>query len=71
MVMNKQKVLLIGHISELKSNISERDKELSELKLRKHECEEHDSVATDKCTRLEETEVSINLLSVLLNTLTE
>jgi chromosome segregation ATPase len=71
MAINKQEVLLTDHISELKSNINEMEKQLSKLKLMKHEYQERLSVLNDKCTRLKKTEVSINLLLVLLNNLTE
>jgi len=71
MVMNKQKVFFTGHFSELKSNISEMEKERSKLQVMKHEYQERSSVLNDECTRLKETEVSINLLSVLLNNLTQ
>jgi len=70
MVMNKQKVFFTGHFSELKSNISEMEKQLSKLQVMKHEYQERSSVLNDECTRLKETEVSINL-SVLLNNLTQ
>jgi hypothetical protein len=69
--MNKQKVFFAGHFSELKSNISEMEKEFSKFQVMKHEYQERSSVLTDECTRLKETEVSINLLSVLLNNLTQ
>ena len=68
--MNKQKVFFAGHFSELKSNISEMEKELSKLQVMKHEYQERSSLLSDELTRLMETEVSINLLSVSLNNLT-
>ena len=69
--MNKQEVFFTGYFSELKSSISEMEKELSKLQVMKHEYQECCSVLNDECTRLKESEVSINLLSVLLNNLTE
>jgi hypothetical protein len=69
--VNKQKVFFPGHFSELKNNISEMEKGLSKLQVMKHEHQERSSVLNDECTRLKETEVSINLLSVLLNNLTQ
>jgi hypothetical protein len=65
MVMNKQEVFFTVHFSELKSSTSEMEKELSKLQVMKHEYQERSSVLSDECTRLKETEVSINL-SVLL-----
>ena len=47
------------------------EKELSKLQVMKHEYQERSSALNDECTRLKETEVSINLLSVLLNNLTQ
>jgi len=71
MVMNKHKVFFTGHFSELKINISEMENEHSKLQVMKHEYQERSSVLNDECTRLKETGVSINLLSVLLNNLTQ
>lgn len=47
------------------------EKDLSKLRVMKHEYQECSSVLNDECTRLKETEVSINLLSVLLSNLTQ
>ena len=67
--MNKQKVFFTGHFSELKSSISEMEKEHSKLQVMKHEYQERSSVLSDECTRLMETEVRI--YCVLLNNLTQ
>jgi hypothetical protein len=61
MVMNQLNVFFTGHFSELKSSTSEMEKELSKLQVMKHEYQERSSVLSDECTRLKETEVSINL----------
>jgi hypothetical protein len=49
-------------ISELENNITEVKKRLSKLQIQKSECEEHDLQGKEKCARLKENEVSINLL---------